>query len=79
MMSDPVDHPDHYTAGKIEAIDIIEQVVEYYPPVLGWSIGQVLRYVIRAPLKNNLIEDLSKASWYIQRAIKAAENDKGST
>jgi hypothetical protein len=78
-MTDPVNSPDHYTAGKIEAIDIIEQVVEYYPPVLGWSIGQVLRYVIRAPLKNNLIEDLSKASWYLQRAIKAAENDKGST
>lgn len=73
MNDDSVDHPLHYTRGKIETIDIIEDIIAPYEPVVGWSIGQVIKYCARAPLKENLIEDLQKARWYLDRAIKTAQ------
>jgi hypothetical protein len=30
-VSDPVNHPDHYTAGPVEVIDILEQAVAAAP------------------------------------------------
>ena len=35
-MSDPVNSPAHYTAGRYEAIDVIEDAVQHAPdPVVG--------------------------------------------
>lgn len=71
-MTDNVNHPPHYTAGRIETIDVIEEIVQHYPnAVVGGCIWQVVKYIARAPLKNNLTEDLEKARWYLDRAIKA--------
>lgn len=70
---DSVNHPKHYTAGKIETIELIEIIIASYPPVMGWSIGQVIKYCARAPLKADLTEDLKKARWYLDRAIQHAE------
>lgn len=72
-MTDNVDHPPHYTNGKIETIDCIEVIIAPYDPVMGWSIGQVIKYCARAPLKADLKEDLKKARWYLDRAIQHAE------
>lgn len=59
---DPVNSPSHYTKGKIETIDFIEATG------LGFHLGNAVKYLSRAGLKGNLVEDLKKARWYVQRA-----------
>lgn len=63
---DPVNHPSHYTDGKIEVIDYIED------KGLGFCLGNAVKYISRAGKKDQSkeIEDLRKAIWYIQRKIK---------
>jgi len=73
LSHDYIDHPPHYTSGSVEVIDIIEQTVKNYDPVLGWSVGQAIKYLCRAPLKGDLQGDLAKASWYLSRAISHAK------
>lgn len=65
-MNDPVNHPSHYTDGNIEVIDFIED------KQLGFHLGNVIKYVARAGKKDNTknLEDLQKASWYLNRKIK---------
>ena len=57
-----VSHPSHYNQG-IEAIDIIESWG------LNFSLGNVIKYTLRAPYKGKEIEDLEKAKWYLEREI----------
>lgn len=63
---DTVNHPAHYTYGKIEVIDYIED------KGFGYNLGNAVKYISRAGKKNpdTLIEDLNKAIWYIKREIK---------
>lgn len=73
-MTDAVNHPPHYTKGKFEIIDIIEDIIAQYPDtVLGSQIWQVLKYCARAPHKDDLTEDLQKAQWYLGRAIERSK------
>jgi hypothetical protein len=62
-----VDHPKHYNAGRIEVIDAIEDWG------LGFSLGNVVKYVARANHKGKPLEDLKKAQWYLNRAIEKLE------
>lgn len=74
-MNHPVHSPSHYTKGRIEAIDIIEDVVSGAPePVVGYLIGQTLKYILRAWYKGNVRQDLQKASWYLERAIHTLQD-----
>ena len=66
---DMVNSPSHYNQGKIEAIVIIEQIASAYPIKVALSIGNTVKYLIRAPFKNG-VEDLKKAAWYLDRAIE---------
>jgi hypothetical protein len=61
--ADMVNHPPHYKAGGIETIEFIEA------KGLGYNLGNVVKYVSRADLKGNKLEDLQKAKWYLERAI----------
>jgi hypothetical protein len=63
-----VNHPAHYNQGSIETIDLIESVVGN-----GFSIGCVIKYVSRYQYKNNPLEDLKKAQWYLERLIRNEE------
>lgn len=70
-MIDSVNSPFHYTQGRVEAIEIIEDVVAGAPePVVGYLMGQTLKYLLRAWHKGNASQDLQKASWYLNRAIQ---------
>ena len=70
---DVVNHPSHYNYGKIEVIDYINQVSSGYKKgYIAYCIGNVIKYVSRAPFKNGL-EDLKKAAWYLQSAIEKYE------
>lgn len=63
-MDDAVNHPSHYTRGPVEVIDIIEGFG------LNYHLGNVTKYVLRAGHKNDALEDLKKARWYIDREIE---------
>lgn len=71
---DVVNHPSHYTSGKIEVIEIMEDqlTAEEYR---GYVKGQVIKYITRESRKNGL-EDLKKAAWYLNRLIKRLEKQQ---
>lgn len=71
---DPVNHPDHYTAGGIECIDAIKAALTCQKdPMQAWLTGQVLKYLWRWPLKNGL-EDLRKADFYLHRLMEDVQS-----
>lgn len=67
VSNDPVNHPKHYTAhpSGVECIQITEH--------MGFNLGNAMKYVWRADLKNDALEDMKKAIWYIQREIAKRE------
>ena len=71
-LDDKVNHPSHYTYGKIEVINFIEQVTKDYKPELSFAIGNAIKYISRANRKNGK-EDLDKARWYLNRAFEKWE------
>ena len=69
-MNDPVHSPAHYNRGSVEAIQVIEDVVAGAPePVVGYLVGQALKYLLRVWYKDDPRQDLQKAAWYLDRAI----------
>ena len=68
---DPVNHPKHYTDGRIEVIEYIED------KNLGFCLGNAIKYISRAGKKekDKEIQDLRKAMWYIERRIYELENN----
>ena len=76
--ADMVNHPAHYTAGKFEAIDVIEDAVAHAPnAVIGALLWQSLKYLLRMFLKGKPLEDAKKARWYLNRMINKLEADEG--
>ena len=69
-LSDPVNHPRHYNShpSGIECIQVTEH--------MGFNLGNALKYIWRADLKGDAVEDLKKAAWYIQREIARREGQK---
>ncbi|MBT9142312.1 MAG: hypothetical protein DDT29_00706 [Dehalococcoidia bacterium] len=69
---DPVNRPSHYTAGKIEVIDFIDD------QRLTYCLGNAVKYITRAGKKdpNKTVEDLQKAAWYLNHETERLE--KGS-
>ena len=74
MMHDLVNSPHHYTSssstcacGKtIECIQITEH--------MSFSLGNAVKYIWRADLKADAVEDLKKARWYLDREIARRES-----
>lgn len=64
LKEDVINHPSHYTRGKIEVIDFIED------QQLPYHLGNVIKYIARAGYKGDKLEDLKKARWYLDRYIK---------
>lgn len=71
IVNDSVNHPSHYTDGKIEVMDFIED------KQLNFARGNVIKYVSRAGKKdpNKELEDLNKAMWYLKREIERLEKE----
>ena len=66
---DVINHPSHYTRGKIEVIDFIED------QQLPYHLGNVIKYIARAGYKGDKLEDLKKARWYLDRYIERLGTD----
>lgn len=63
MEKEQVNHPSHYNQG-IEPIEVIESWD------LNFNLGNVIKYTLRAPYKENMIQDLEKAKWYLERELQ---------
>lgn len=59
----------YINAGEVEPIDIIERVVDGLPPDKAYSLGQVLRYCLRAGKKDDIDVELGKANNYAHRLV----------
>ena len=71
-MKENINHPSHYNSGKFEAIDIIDSAGH----AEGFCLGNALKYLMRARHKENYLEDLKKARWYLDYWIKVVEENK---
>lgn len=69
---DPVNHPSHYTAGKVECIEAIESATTGLDGGQAYATGAAIKYLWRWRRKGGA-EDLRKARWYIDRLIKEVE------
>lgn len=65
---DPVNNPAHYTEhpSGVECIQITEH--------MNFNLGNAFKYIWRADLKNDAVEDLNKARWYLEREIARRNN-----
>ena len=61
---DKVNSPSHYKVGGIETIDFIEA------KSLDYHLGNVVKYISRAEYKDDKLENLKKAQWYLNRAVE---------
>lgn len=64
-----VDHPKHYTFGKFEVIDVIED----WGLDKDYHLGNTIKYIARAKHKGEELENLKKARWYLNRKIAQLE------
>jgi hypothetical protein len=64
-LADMVEHPPHYTQGKVECIDAIESALTA-EEFRGYCKGVVIKYCWRESHKGG-DEDLKKARWYLNR------------
>lgn len=66
---DAVNHPSHYTDGKYEVIDFIED------KRLDFHMGNAIKYISRAGKKDiaSKEQDLQKAVWYLKRRLTLSE------
>lgn len=66
---DPVNHPKHYTShpSGVECITITRH--------MSFNIGNAIKYLWRAGMKDSEVQDLEKAVWYIKDEIKRIENE----
>lgn len=65
-----VDHPDHYQGQGIEVIDIIDSFE------LDFYRGNIVKYILRADKKENEVQDLKKAQWYLTKLIDKMEQNE---
>ena len=62
---DSVNHPSHYTDGKIECIDAIKLSMSK-EAFIGYCKGNIIKYIWRYEHKGG-VESLKKAKWYIDK------------
>lgn len=63
MSGDAVNHPPHYNShpSGVECVTIAEH--------FNFNLGNALKYLWRAGLKGDAVEDLRKSAWYLAREI----------
>lgn len=71
--NDIINKPNHYQLlikdRVVEVIDIIDSIVQNYPPKQSVRIANIIKYVLRADKKNGL-EDFKKAKKYIEMLLE---------
>jgi len=76
---DDVQRPKHYNNRLMEAIDIIEMIIEIEKnPKVAYNMSNVLKYLLRFRDKGTPVKDLNKAVWYLNRMIQKVEEENES-
>ena len=70
LAADDAVNPSHYKdhPSGVECIKIAE--------AFNFNLGNAIKYIWRAGLKGELVEDLKKARWYLDREIARLEPGK---
>jgi len=72
QVKDMVNNPPHYTRGSIEAIDYME--AKSTPEEFAGHLRlTALKYLSRTGYKDDALQDLKKAQWYVNRLVKHSE------
>ena len=74
--ADPVNHPTHYKIGGIETIEYMKakSTPEEFKGHLRLT---AIKYLSRTGYKDDALQDLKKAQWYLNRLIKECEDANG--
>ena len=64
LTPDNINHPTHYQGNGLDAIQVIESFN------LNFSLGNAVKYILRAGKKNDAQEDIKKAIWYLNRELQ---------
>jgi hypothetical protein len=71
---DSVQRPAHYTSGDIECADAVTAALHgEQDATVAWCRGNAIKYLWRSGKKDDAVQDLRKAIWYIERAIQRLE------
>lgn len=71
LLRDPVQSPSHYDLpGGLKVIDVVRDE--------SFLRGNIIKYVLRAPHKQNELEDMKKALRYLTWEIERLENEQSS-
>lgn len=66
--ADMVNHPPHYDTHGVECIEAIRAATgngyEHYLQ------GNIMKYLWRYKAKDNALQDLQKAQWYLERLVE---------
>ena len=63
---DVVNNPDHYNTGSIECIEGIKASMSA-EAFAGYLKGNCMKYLWRYDYKGKQVEDLNKATWYLNK------------
>lgn len=71
-----VKHPKHYQGiNGLEVFTVMENFIPKYENSFdGYIAGNVLKYVLRAPSKGKMLEDLKKAKEHLDLLIERLED-----
>lgn len=70
---DPVERPEHYTNGKVECIDAMEDAFEK-EAVKSFCLCNAFKYLWRQNKKGHL-EDIKKANWYLTKYLELSKDE----
>ena len=69
---DPVERPEHYTHGKYECIDVMTDIFSK-EQLKGFCLCNAFKYLYRCEHKDNCLQDVKKAIWYLNKYISICE------
>lgn len=70
---DVVNHPSHYTKGRIECIDAIDSATVGKTGIEAVAVANIVKYLWRYEEKGGL-ESVRKAQWYLNKLISELES-----
>tara|TARA_Y100001938_G_scaffold17924_1_gene22136 strand:+ start:585 stop:830 length:246 start_codon:yes stop_codon:yes gene_type:complete len=77
MLEEKVEHPKHYTQGKVECLDAIESATSSMTGVVAFYVANIIKYLWRHHIKHkDPMDDLLKAKFYLNKLIKHYAQDK---
>lgn len=69
-----VNHPSHY-GGEDNPYEVVK-VLEAWGLDMDFYLGNTIKYIARAGKKDETLQELRKALWYLKRRIKKLEQDR---